>query len=389
MKKVILYNGLSNLMLELVMWMIYLKQMGWSVGEIALLESVFTICQFLFEFPTGIISDRLGHKNALLLGEILSILYLITYFFPAQHWLLYVGFVLFALGLALISGTDVSLMYESVPAVEKEKFLKYSGYFNMVAIFGMAISNALGGVIAKYSWTALFTCCILIRALAFFTALSINPADFGGDEVEDLRSVKQIWHRFGAFVRESKAFRWVILLMCTSSAAVTISHQYGPLMLTKGGLSVTQAGFIFGLMALVAGIILAFIYKITKFIKPMVLSFVLQLGCLVCFGSFLGRQLLLVLIGLMFINIAFELWNAIFEAEIQRLSYEGIRATAMSVIYFGESLLMTIGSWTISLFSRTYSLTSIVGVLGSILFLIALFGLIGYARLTHNKDESA
>lgn len=389
MKKVILYNGLSNLMLELVMWMIYLKQMGWSVGEIALLESVFTICQFLFEFPTGIISDRLGHKNALLLGEALSILYLITYFFPAQHWLLYVGFVLFALGLALISGTDVSLMYESVPAVEKKKFLKYSGYFNMVAILGMAISNALGGVIAKYSWTALFTCCILIRALAFFTALSINPADFGGDEVEDLRSVKQIWHRFGAFVRESKAFRWVILLMCTSSAAVTISHQYGSLMLTKEGLSVAQTGFIFGLMALVAGIILAFIYKITKFIKPMVLSFVLQLGCLVCFGSFLWRQLLLVLIGLMFINIAFELWNAIFEAEIQRLSYEGIRATVMSVIYFGESLLMTIGSWTISLFSRTYSLTSIVGVLGSILFLIALFGLIGYARLTHNKDESA
>ncbi|MFK5675699.1 MFS transporter [Ligilactobacillus sp. LYQ60] len=387
MKKVIIYNGLSNIMLELVMWMIYLKQMGWSVGEIALLESVFTICQFLFEFPTGIISDRLGHKNALLLGETLSILYLITYFFPAQHWLLYVGFVLFALGLALISGTDVSLMYESVPEAEKKKFLKYSGYFNMVAIFGMAISNALGGAIAKYSWVALFACCILIRALAFFTALSINPADFGGDEVEDLQSFKQIWHRFGVFVRESQAFRWVILLMCTSSAAVTISHQYGPLMLTKGGLSVAQAGFIFGLMALIAGLILAFLYKITKVIKPLVLSFVLQLGCLVCFGSFLWHQLSFVLIGLMFINIAFELWNAIFEAEIQRMSYEGIRATAMSVIYFGESLLMTVGSWTISLFSRTYSLTSIVGILGSILFLIALFGLIGYARITSRKYE--
>lgn len=387
MKKVILYNGLSNIMLELAMWMIYLKHMGWSVGEIALLESVFTICQFIFEFPTGIISDRLGHKNTLLLGEILSILYLITFFFPAQHWLLYVGFVLFALGLAFISGTDVSLMYETVPEIEKKKFLKYSGYFNTVAIFGMAISNALGGQIAKYSWTALFICCILIRALAFLVALSINPVDFSGDDAESLQSFKQIWHRFGAFTRESRAFRWLLLLMCTSSAAVTISYQYGPLMLTKGGLSVAQAGYVFGLIALVAGVIVAFLYKITKFIRPMVLSFVLQLGCCICFGSFLGDHLSFVLLGLIFINIAFELWNTIFEAEIQRLSYEGIRATAMSVVYFGESLLMTIGSWVISILSRVYSLTSIIGMLGSILFIIALVGLVGYIRITSNLNE--
>lgn len=94
-----------------------------------------------------------------------------------------------------------------------------------------------------------------------------------------------------------------------------------------------------------------------------------------------------VLLGLTFINIAFELWNTIFEAEIQRLSYEGIRATAMSVVYFGESLLMTIGSWVISIFSRMYSLTSIIGMLGSILFIIALVGLVGYVRITSNVNE--
>lgn len=387
MKKVILYNGLSNIMLELVVWMIYLKQMGWSVGEIALLESVFTVCQFLFEFPTGIISDRLGHKNTLLLGETLSILYLITFFFPAHHWLLYVGFTLFALGLAFISGTDVSLMYETVPEEEKKKFLKYSSYFNMVAIWGMAISNILGGQIAKYSWKALFACCILIRGLAFITALRINPADFNGDEVEDLQSFKQIWRRFRTFVRESRAFQWLILVVCTSSAAVTISYQYGPLILTKGGLSVAQAGLVFGIISLVAGIVLALLHKITQTIKPMTLSLILQLGCVVSFISFLWHHLPVVLIGLMFINIAFELWNVIFETEIQRLSYEGIRATAMSVVYFGESLLMTIGSWIISLFSRTNSLTSIVGVLGCILFIIALVGLGGYTRINF-KSES-
>lgn len=49
---------------------------------------------------------------------------------------------------------------------------------------------------------------------------------------------------------------------------------------------------------------------------------------------------------------------------------------------------MTVGLWIISLFSQTYSLTSIVGILGIILFMIALFGLVGYTRIFLNKSDS-
>ena len=80
MKRILLYNSLSNIMLEVVVWMIYLKAQGWSVAQIAFLEGTFTICQALFEVPSGIISDWIGHKRALVLGEVLCALYLLTYF---------------------------------------------------------------------------------------------------------------------------------------------------------------------------------------------------------------------------------------------------------------------------------------------------------------------
>ena len=78
MKRIFFYNSFSNIMLELVVWMIYLKEQGWSLAEVAMLEGIFTISQVIFEFPSGVISDKLGHKKTLLLGEIFCILYLLT-----------------------------------------------------------------------------------------------------------------------------------------------------------------------------------------------------------------------------------------------------------------------------------------------------------------------
>lgn len=90
---------------------------GWSISEIALLESVYTIFQMVFELPSGIISDKIGHKNALALGEFLCGFYILSYFFAKIHFIIYAiyaGFVMWSLGLSLISGTDVSLLYDTV-----------------------------------------------------------------------------------------------------------------------------------------------------------------------------------------------------------------------------------------------------------------------------------
>lgn len=42
MKKILVYNSFSNMMPELIVWMIYLQNFGWSIAEIALLQGIFT-----------------------------------------------------------------------------------------------------------------------------------------------------------------------------------------------------------------------------------------------------------------------------------------------------------------------------------------------------------
>lgn len=375
MKKVILYNGLSNIMLELIVWMIYLKAMGWSTAQIALLESAFTLGQVVFEFPTGIISDKIGHKLALLIGEGLSIFYLMMFFFAQQHVLIYCGLIAYALGLAFISGTDVSLLYESVPENERKRYLKYSGYFNMVSILAVGISNFIGGYLAKISWHLLFIIAIIIRSLAFIVALSINKEDFQGVSNENF-SLKQIFEDFKQFLIAKPYFIYLILLMCTSSAAVTISYQYGPLMLKKFNLSVLMISLIFGLVAIIAASVVSITYKLTKLIQENQLALLLQTLCLVCFLSFIVKNVGLTVGGLIFINIAFEIWNVIFETKTQNLAYENIRATSVSAINLCESIILTISSWIISLLGHYMMLNVIVGFLGGGLFIISIASII-------------
>lgn len=50
MRKLLLYNGFSNLMLEIVVWMIYLKSQGWTITQIALLEGFLRSVKLFLSF---------------------------------------------------------------------------------------------------------------------------------------------------------------------------------------------------------------------------------------------------------------------------------------------------------------------------------------------------
>ncbi|WP_179205558.1 MFS transporter [Enterococcus cecorum] len=171
MKKILIYNSFSNMMPELIVWMIYLQNFGWHIAEIAILQGVFTFFSAIFELPSGIIADKIGYKRALQLGELICIFYLISYFFPYNHIVVYIGFVCFALGLSLISGTDTSLLYN---VTNDNKFLKYMGFFNSLGILSVAFGNLIGGWLAEKSWIVLFLISILFRVVALICITSVS-----------------------------------------------------------------------------------------------------------------------------------------------------------------------------------------------------------------------
>lgn len=248
MKRVLVYNAFSNVMFEIVVWMIYLKNQGWTTGEIAILEGIFTISQFIFELPSGVISDKLGHKLTLVLGEISCFIYLFGFFFPHIHLIMYISFILFALGLSLISGTDVSVLYDSIPLKDKNKYIKYSGIFNSIGILGVAFGNAGGGWLAKISWTTLFIIAIIFRFCAIIAAMSINEDNF--EDADELQINQSILKKMYSFLKDNKGYQKLLLVICFSDAAVTITYQYGSLLLSTIHIPTELVSTIFGIISL-------------------------------------------------------------------------------------------------------------------------------------------
>lgn len=78
---------------------------------------------------------------------------------------------------------------------------------------------------------------MIIRVIAIVVIFSMNSEEFN-DNNDETSNIKDLVINVWNFACQNKKFRLLILGMGFSSAAVTLSHQYGPLILKNLGLKV-------------------------------------------------------------------------------------------------------------------------------------------------------
>ena len=126
----------------------YLNRLGISYALMFTIETIFSICIFLFEIPTGIIADKFGRKISLFLGTLL---------FGISHLIsgttLNIGVFIFgqiigAIGLSLESGADKALIYENAKYQNKtpQEISAIASRFDGFGTIGMLIAFPLGSI---------------------------------------------------------------------------------------------------------------------------------------------------------------------------------------------------------------------------------------------------
>lgn len=365
MNKLFGYAWFTTVMPELVVWMIYLKSQGWTTAQVAILEGTFTLCSALFELPSGMIADKIGRKLSLQIGELLCVVYLISYFFPQNRVIIFGGFIIFALGLSLISGSDVALLYDKVG--DKQKYLKYLGYFNGIQILGTAFGNSIGGWLSQISWSFLFVTAIVIRVIAVLLVSSVDEDNIVVEDDGPFKVVSVL-----RFVRESKKFRRLLVCIAFSESAITLSYQYGPLLFSKEGLHTGYVSVVFGLISLLGAAAAVLAERASNKLgkKLLILLFSVSILSFVLIYT-AHSQVLLIVILFMIPNIIYELWSPILESELQMISRKSIRASAFSLINLVTSLILTLGSYVVGITSEDYSILQIVSVGCSLLIVVS------------------
>lgn len=147
--KLYVYNFVLSLHLfSAVLIPFYLEWAGISLQEMLLLQSLFTFFTFLLEIPTGVVADLYGEKKSLVLGGIIGAVGFFVYPLKASFLWFVLGEFLIALSLALRSGANESLLYNS--SGSNSKFSEQISRLNSLMMLAMLFGPLIGALLVHW-----------------------------------------------------------------------------------------------------------------------------------------------------------------------------------------------------------------------------------------------
>ncbi|MBE7210859.1 MAG: MFS transporter [Gluconacetobacter diazotrophicus] len=140
----------------------FLLGRGLGTVDVLDLQAIHGIAVTVMEIPTGTICDWLGRRRTLVLGAICNVLGLCG-FAIAHDFASYAAVqLLLAAGWSLVSGADVSLIYDVLDAASADRDARRRALaaYATAQVVGEAVASCLGGAVAALS----------LRAVGWLTA---------------------------------------------------------------------------------------------------------------------------------------------------------------------------------------------------------------------------
>lgn len=176
-------------------WFLYF-QSALSPAEAILLYAVYDIATTALEVPSGALSDRVGRRPTLILSTIACTAGTGALALGGDFWIFAAGQVLLGAGMALVSGTDSALLYESLKRVDREDEIEHHELVAWRASFAaLAVSAVAGGAMALVDPALPYLTTTLAGAVSAFLAFAMveerrNAGQTGVPPISQLRSVR-------------------------------------------------------------------------------------------------------------------------------------------------------------------------------------------------------
>lgn len=164
------HNFCAGLWLFAALAIVYFQEITGSYALAMLVFSTVNLVQSLAEVPCGVCSDRMGRRKVLLLSGFILFINMVLWAYAGYYqsvWMLFAGSALRGVGLALLSGTDIALLYETLEQLKKRKifdciFAKVCSYHQI----GLFMSAIIATLITYYGTLQMLAWLSIIPALA-------------------------------------------------------------------------------------------------------------------------------------------------------------------------------------------------------------------------------
>lgn len=148
--------GILNLLMDFKLYgafaIIYYTQI---TGSMMLGMSIFSITMIssaILEFPTGLIADKIGRRNTVIIGCINSLIYATILALTNSYAGLICAAIFEGLEIAFFSGNNQAFIYDTLKEIGKEnEYNKYIGKTNSMYYAAGVLSTIIGGIVAYFT----------------------------------------------------------------------------------------------------------------------------------------------------------------------------------------------------------------------------------------------
>jgi MFS family permease len=148
------------------------ERSGITPAGVGILLAVWQITQIVAEVPTGIIADRFSKKYSIVLGRLLKTLCFGVWFFAPNYTGYLLGFMLWGIGEAFISGAVQAYLYELNDGEENSTYLKSYSRLKSYEMFTYTITYFVTFLIGP-KYQLLVGLSILSALFSFFMATTL------------------------------------------------------------------------------------------------------------------------------------------------------------------------------------------------------------------------
>lgn len=383
-----LYKLFSSLIFTRGIFLLFLLQeKNMTFLEVATYQAIFFVSTTLFEIPTGVIGDKFGKVNSLLIGSILLTLQpILVLLIPSGNVLLFFGCAaLQALAYTFISGSDGALLFEILENEDnKERYLSINARLLSLSSIILGGAILIGGIVSNYSWHVVYLLTILASLTSCIALLFLREKDKGIKKENSLATSIVATKKFnfkniiGSFkVKHLFFFLTFMIGYCLLDGLFATYFNLNQIILEDFKIENAWIGIFFSALYFISALsyqlgTVLHRYFTTK--KIVILTLILMVGLFLMLPLTTNR--LLVLLISVLVCFFPEMLYVLVDNVLQENITSDYRATILSIISLLTSLSSSFFYLFLGIVHQNYGSKLMIDLIGIlILFAVVCFGL--------------
>ena len=375
-----------NFMLIVPVIVLVYTSKGVTVGDFFLIQGIFRLAAFLFEIPSGYMSDCLSRKRVMIAGGIFTFLGYSTIALAYGFWALVAGEAMLGIASALFSGTLEAYTYDLLKRNKTQKqFLKDFGDITTWAGLASFIAMVLGGILYGYIGVNIMWIEALFAAFAVFAFLFLPEVLEVRRVVKHKQALQDVVSITTNTLKNPKLRNLILFPSLFGAFTIILFWILQPIMETQN-IPVGLFGFYLGANQISVTILSKFAYKICEKLGEIQTSLI-TIGTVI-FGTIMGflamhvQSMPIIYVACAFMAIASSV-HTLNHLQYNTLIHHSIKSNERGTVLSTRAMVSTaIGA--VGLITAKF-LLDIFGITTTLVFTLVMTGLLMWSLQSVKK----